>query len=77
MNVNQYKKYALLATGVVFTEEADGLTGVFIHWPSLDSPVDSVLDQGDIVYIMTKKGSAVELLFKDDKGGKRWGLTKS
>lgn len=66
-NINQYKKYVLLATGVVFTEEADGLTGVFIHWPYLDSPVDSVLDQGDIVYIMTKKGSAVELLFKDDK----------
>lgn len=67
MNVNQYKKYALLATGVVFTEEADGLTGVFIHWPSLDSPVNSVLDKGDMVYIMTEKGSAVELLFKDDK----------
>lgn len=78
MNVNQYKKYALLATGVVFTEEADGLTGVFIHWPSLDSPVNSVLDQGDIVYIMTEKGSAVELLFKDDeKEEKRWRLMRS
>lgn len=65
MNVNQYKKYALLATGVVFTAEADGLTGVFIHWPSLDSPVDDVLDQGDRVYVMTEKGGAVELLFKD------------
>lgn len=40
MNVNQYKKYALLATGVVFTAEADGLTGVSIHWPFLDSPVN-------------------------------------
>lgn len=67
MNVNQYKKYVLLATGVAFTEEADGLTGVFIHWPSLDSPVDGVLDQGDRLYIRTEKGSAVELLFKDGK----------
>lgn len=32
MNVNQYKKYALLAKGVVFTAEADGLTGVFVNW---------------------------------------------
>lgn len=62
MNVNQYKKYALLATGVVFTAEADGLTGVFVHWPSLDSPVNSVLDQGDIVHIMTKKGTDEELM---------------
>lgn len=69
MNVNQYKKYALLATGVVFTAEADGLTGVSIHWPFLDSPVDSVIDRDDRVYIMTKKGRAVELFFNDEEGG--------
>lgn len=67
MNVNQYKKYVLLATGVVFTEEADGLTGVFIHWPYLDSPVDSIIDQGNMMYIMTERGSAVELTFKNDE----------
>lgn len=65
MNVNQYKKYALLATGVVFTAEADGLTGVSIHWPFLDSPVENILDQGDAVYIETAAGHAVELLFED------------
>ena len=70
MNVNQYKKYALLATGVVFTAEADGLTGVSIHWPFLDSPVDSVIDWGDRVYVMTEKGRAVELLFNAEEGGK-------
>lgn len=69
MNVNQYKKYALLATGVVFTEEADGLTGVSIHWPFLDSPVDSVIDWDDRVYIMTEKGRAVELFFNAEEGG--------
>lgn len=69
MNVNQYKKYALLATGVVFTAEADGLTGVSIHWPFLDSPVDSVIDWGDRVYIMTEKGRAVELFFNAEEGG--------
>lgn len=66
LNVNQYKKYVLLCDGVVFTAEADGLTGVFVHWPSLDSPVDNVLDRGDRVYVMTEKGSAVELLFEED-----------
>lgn len=69
MNVNQYKKYALLVTGVVFTEEADGLTGVSIHWPFLDSPVDSVIDGDDRVYIMTEKGRAVELFFNAEEGG--------
>lgn len=69
MNVNQYKKYALLATGVVFTAEADGLTGVSLHWPFLDSPVDSVIDGGDRVYIMTEKGRAVELFFNAEEGG--------
>lgn len=69
MNVNQYKKYALLATGVVFTAEADGLTGVSIHWPFLDSPVDSVIDGGDRVYVMTEKGRAVELFFNAEEGG--------
>lgn len=69
MNVNQYKKYALLATGVAFTAEADGLTGVFIHWPFLDSPVDSIIDWGDRVYVMTEKGRAVELFFNAKEGG--------
>lgn len=64
MNVNQYKKYALLAKGVVFTAEADGLTGVFVNWLAMDSPVEHVLDQGDAVYIETAAGHAVELLFK-------------
>lgn len=69
MNVNQYKKYALLATGVVFTADADGLTGVSIHWQFLDSPVDSVIDWGDRVYIMTEKGRAVELFFNAEEEG--------
>ena len=69
MNVNQYKKYALLAPGVVFTAEADGLTGVSIHWPFLDSPVDSVIDWGDRVYVMTEQGRAVELFFNAEEGG--------
>ena len=67
MNVNQYKKYVLLATGVVFTAENDGLTGVFIHWPYLNSPVDSILDQSNIVTIVTEKGGAVELYFRDEE----------
>lgn len=71
MNVNQYKEYALLSTGVVFTAEADGLTGVFINWPCLDSPVDSVIDQGGVVTIMTEKGGAVELFFRDEEGDGR------
>lgn len=65
MNVDQYKKYALLAKGVVFTAEADGLTGVFVNWLAMDSPVEHILDQGDVVYIETAAGQAVELLFKD------------
>lgn len=65
MNVNQYKKYALLATGVVFTAEADGLTGVFVNWLAVDSPVEHILDQRDAIYIETAAGNAVELLFKD------------
>lgn len=67
--VNPHKKYALLATGVVFTAEADGLTGVSIRWPFLDSPVDSVIDWGDRVYVMTEKGRAVELFFNAEEGG--------
>ena len=65
MNVNQYKKYALLAEGVVFTAEADGLTGVFVNWLAMDSPVDHIIDHGDAVHILTEAGSAVELLFKE------------
>ena len=66
MNVDQYKKYALLAEGVVFTAEADGLTGVFVNWLAVDSPVDHIIDRGDRIHITTEKGSAVELLFKDE-----------
>ena len=69
MNVNPYEEYALLATGVVFTAEADGLTGVSLHWPFLDSPVDSVIDRGDRLCIMTEKGIAVELFFNAEEGG--------
>ena len=68
MNVNQYKKYALLAKGVVFTAEADGLTGVSIHWPFLDSSVDSVIDWGDRVCVITENGRAVELFFNAEEG---------
>lgn len=66
MNVDPYKRYVCLTDGVVFTGEADGLTGVFVHWTSLDSPVDHIIDQGDRIYIMTEKGGSVELLFKDE-----------
>lgn len=64
LNVNQYKNYVSLASGVVFTAEADGLTGVFVNWLAIDSPVERVLDQGDAVYIETAAGLAAELLFK-------------
>lgn len=66
--VNPHKKYVRLADGVVFTEEADGLTGVFVHWPSLGSPVSQVVDQGDVVSIMTDAGGAVELFFRGGDG---------
>lgn len=66
LNIDQYKKYAMLAKGVVFTAEADGLTGVFVNWLAMDSPVRHIIDQGDCVYIATERGSAVELLFKDE-----------
>lgn len=65
MNVNQYKSYVLLRDGVVFTADADGLTGVFVNWLAMDSPVEHIIDQGDAVYIETAAGHAVELLFKD------------
>jgi hypothetical protein len=71
MNVNQYKKYTLLAKGVAFTAEADGLTGVFVNWLALDSPVNHIIDHGDAIYIQTEAGSAVELLFKEEKGNDR------
>lgn len=64
MNVNQYKQYVHLADSVVFTADADGLTGVFVNWLAVDSPVEYVLDQGDVIYIKTAAGHAVELLFK-------------
>lgn len=68
MNVNQYKQYVRLTDGVVFTAEADGLTGVFVNWLAMDSPVDHIIDRGDSIYIATEMGSAVELLFKDEDG---------
>ncbi len=66
MNVDQYKMYALLDEGVAFTAEADGLTGVFVNWLAMDSPVCHIIDKGDHIYIMTEKGSAIELLFKEE-----------
>ena len=66
MTVNLYKLYVRLTDGVVFTRGADGLTGVFVNWLAMDSPVDHIIDRGDSIYIATKTGSAVELLFKDE-----------
>lgn len=65
MNVNQYKKYVSLASGAAFTADADGLTGAFVNWMAMDSPVERIFDQGDAIYIETAAGHAVELLFKD------------
>lgn len=65
MNVNQYKKYALLAKGVVFTAEADGLTGVFVNWLAMDSPVNHIIDRRGRICILTEAGSAVYLFFKE------------
>lgn len=62
--VNVYKKYVRLADGVVFTEEADGLAGVFVQWQLLDSPVDRINDWGNKLSIMTEVGAAVEILFR-------------
>lgn len=64
MKANQYNRYVRLADSVVFTADADGLTGVFVNWLAVDSPVEHVLDQGDVIYIETAAGHAVELLFK-------------
>lgn len=65
MNVNQHEKYALLDKDVVFTAEADGLTGVFVNWLAVNSPVEHIIDRGDAIYIETTSGHAVELLFED------------
>ena len=65
MNINQYKKYVMLCDGVVFTAEADGLTGVFVNWLAVDSPVSHIIDRGDRVCIVTEAGSAVDLFFKE------------
>lgn len=67
LTVNPHKKYVQMADGVVLTGEADGLTGVFIQWSSLDSPVSQIVDQGNVLSIMTETGGAVELFF-DEKG---------
>lgn len=69
VTVNTYKKCVRLADGVVFTEGADGLTGVFINWSSLDSPVSQIVDQGNVVTIMTDAGGAVELTFEKENNG--------
>lgn len=63
LTVNPHKKYVRLADGVVFTDEADGLTGVFVHWSSLDAPMSQIIDQGNVVSVMTDAGGAVELMF--------------
>lgn len=65
MNVDQCEEYALLAEGVAFTADADGLTGVFVNWSAMNSPVNHVIDRGDAVYIATEEGSAVELFFEE------------
>ena len=64
MNVNQYKKYALLAKGVVFTAEADGLTGVFVNWLAMDSPVEHILDQGGRDIHRNRSGSCCRAAFQ-------------
>ena len=66
VTVNTYKKYVRLAEGVVFTGEADGLTGVFVQWSSLDSPVSQIIDQGNVLCVMTDAGGAVELFFREE-----------
>lgn len=68
MTVNVYKKYVRLADGVVLTEEADDLAGVFVQWRFLDLPVDRINDWGSKVSIMTEEGAAVELLFRKEDG---------
>lgn len=69
VTINTYKKYVRLADGVVFTEEADGLAGVFVNWSSLDSPVNQIVDQGDVLSIMADAGGAVELIFERGNNG--------
>lgn len=69
VTINTYKKYVRLADDVVFTEEADGLTGVFVQWSFIDSPVRQIIDQGNVVYIMTEAGGAVELVFRVENDG--------
>lgn len=64
--VNVYKKYVRLADGMVFTAEADGLAGVLVQWQFLDLPVDRINDWGNKVSIMTEKGAAAEILFREE-----------
>ena len=66
MSINPYKKYVHLTDDVLFTEESNGLTGAFVHWPHLDSPVEQIIDKDDVLCIMTDKGGAVELYFKTE-----------
>lgn len=69
VTINSYNKYVRLADDVVFTEEADGLAGVFVDWSSLDSPVSQIVDQGDVISIMADAGGAVELIFERENNG--------
>lgn len=69
LTVNTYQKSVRLTDGVVFTEESDGLTGVFVQWSFLDSPVSQIIDQGNVVSILTDAGGAIELIFGVEYGG--------
>lgn len=69
VSINTHKKCVRLADGVVFTEEADGLAGVFVQWSFLDSPVSRIVDQGNVVSILTDAGGAVELMFRVEDDG--------
>lgn len=69
VTLNTRKKYVRLADGVVFTEDADGLAGVFVQWSSLDSSVSQIIDQGNVVSLMTDAGGAVELIFERGNNG--------
>ena len=70
MNVNQYKKYALLAKGVVFTAEGDGLTGVFANWLAMDSPVEHILDQGGRDIHRNRSGACCRAAFQRRRRGR-------
>ena len=66
LSLNTYKKYVRLADGVVLTEEADGLAGVFVQWRFLDSPVVRINDWGNKLSVMTDEGAAVGMIFRKE-----------